>query len=86
MAGKTELENCIVASNELIQVLIRDCDDAKERVSSSVLWERGGRAQVKNLNRYHKEQRANANVNYYASKRQKEYIAESKAFFHSKGY
>ncbi|OMJ87207.1 hypothetical protein SteCoe_11132 [Stentor coeruleus] len=62
--GAYELKNCVVNNTELVQVLIKDLEKASERFVDYSEYERGGRAEVKNMAMNHKSKRGENNVMY----------------------
>jgi len=62
--GAEELRNSVVASNELIQVLITDLENSIARFADRQVWEHGGRAELKSKANNHWAKRGPTNKMY----------------------
>lgn len=77
-----ELRNCVVANSELLQILIKDLEEAKDRFVNVQAYEHGGRAHMQNKAMGHREKRGER-VEVYQNVCQKRMQLSSKSYFGS---
>jgi uncharacterized protein YegL len=78
--GISELRSSLVASHALVAVIIKDLEDAVERVRSEGAWRAGGAAQVQSKCMNHYAQVASSNTAYYAQPQQASYNMQFQAY------
>ena len=78
--GVEELRTSLVAGHTLVAAIIRDLEDAMNRVRSEQAWRAGGAAQVKSAFKNHQMQVASSNTTYYAQPQQAAYNMQFKAY------
>jgi predicted HTH domain antitoxin len=83
-AGAKELRASLVNSHALVLALIRDLEDAKNRVRDDTAWRMGGAAQVQSAFSNHYGQSASSNVQYYAQPQQAAYNMQFQAYQNSR--
>jgi len=83
LANKTanEFKECLVREHIIVAALIKDLEDAANRVSSQGSWEQGGRAQVMSVQNSHFAQKASNNAKMYMNCQQEEYCDMAMDFF-----
>ena len=74
----SEIRGSLVASNDLVQVLIADLERSKANMTSESSWSQGGKAMNMDLCSNHMMQQASSNVEAYSNKVQKSYKTASK--------
>jgi len=76
-----ELKECLVKDHPVLQALIKDLQDAINRVSSRMTWEQGGRAQIQSVQSNHYAQKASNNTMAYQNCQQVAYSSAANSYF-----
>lgn len=78
--GISEFRESLVASHALIAAILRDLEDAVERVRSAETWNAGGAAQVKSAGMNHYAQVASSNTACYMQPQQAAFSMQYQAY------